>query len=616
MAQAPRPRVQFPLVFKLIGIITVIVVVAMGAVSVLSWWLYSSDAQARAEENNFAVSELLASQVGAEVTGLHARVLTLLDLAGTTQTPQTDSQVAQFFNRNPNLALVSIPGERDFVNTKFLAAKEIPLANLQIFLAGQTKAIQQAKAGETLVINASPSFGVPMAAFLAPYRDSGTPNVLAILFSTDPFQAMVQTKSANQSFVVDASGRVVAHSDSTLVKIAASLQAHPMVKKVLTSTTDNLQFRYQTEDSGEVREFIGTFHRIALGQLGVISSIPADDVYAAAIRITRQNAYLTGMVLVLSLLAVWFFARGVTRPVLRLVEAAHLIEAGEFEPPLPVTTRDELGLLTTSFARMGLGLAERERVKETFGKFVNKEIAEMALKGQLQLGGTRRIATIFFSDIRSFTAISETMEPEAVVEFLNAYMTRMVECIEQTGGVVDKFIGDAIMGVWGAPLSKGSAEEDALAAVRAMLLMRQSLKEFNADRGGPGKPLIKIGCGLNTGPCLAGQIGSHQRMEYTVIGDVVNLASRIEALNKPFATDVLISQDTYLLVGAQFLTEPMAPIKVKGKANPVQIYAVVNEKGSPGPQTLAQLRLELGMSPPSQTIDPDREEKKYELLPG
>ena len=144
-------------------------------------------------------------------------------------------------------------------------------------------------------------------------------------------------------------------------------------------------------------------------------------------------------------------------------------------------------------------------------------------------------------------------------------MTRMVACIEATGGVVDKFIGDAIMGVWGAPLSAGTPKDDALAAIRAMIMMRESLLEFNRDRGGPDKPLIHNGSGLNTGPCIAGQIGSMSRMEYTVIGDAVNLASRIEALNKPFGTDVLISEYTYELVKDDVVAEPMPSITVKGK---------------------------------------------------
>ena len=295
------------------------------------------------------------------------------------------------------------------------------------------------------------------------------------------------------------------------------------------------------------------------------------------------------------------------------MDASRKIEEGQFELDMEPTTGDELGLLTESFVQMGKGLAERERVKETFGKFVNRQIAEQALKGDLMLGGTRREATIFFSDIRSFTAISEKLAPE-VVEFLNDYMTRMVDCIEKTGGVVDKFIGDAIMAVWGAPVSSGSPEADAMKAIEAMIMMRAALMEFNQGRGGDEKPLIRIGCGVNTGPCLAGQIGSLQRMEYTVIGDAVNLASRIEALNKPFGTDILSSENTYNMVKDHIVAELMPSIKVKGKTDPLNIYSVVNLKGKEGPQTLQEVRDLLGIVPPLKKVDVDKEEVKYEIL--
>ncbi|HET7838196.1 MAG TPA: adenylate/guanylate cyclase domain-containing protein, partial [Rectinemataceae bacterium] len=424
-------------------------------------------------------------------------------------------------------------------------------------------------------------------------------------------QSIVQTGAASLTYAVGFDGELIAHPDFEQVRLGANYQGNQLVAKLLSSPMDNMQVRY---DDSTGAPNLGAFRKLGIGQVSVTTSVPVSRVYEAALTVTRQNLYLGGVVLLFSILAVWFFSRSMTRPVMDLVSASRRIEAGEFEIDLVPSTKDELGLLTESFVEMGRGLAERERVKETFGKFVNKEIAERALKGSLELGGTRKTATILFSDIRSFTAISEKLAPEAVVEFLNAYMTRMVECIEATGGVVDKFIGDAIMAVWGAPLSKGSAGEDALQAVRAMFMMRDSLIEFNRDRGGPDKPLIRIGCGVNTGPCLAGQIGSLQRMEYTVIGDAVNLASRIEALNKPFGTDILVSESTYELVKQEVRAEPMPAIKVKGKAAALSIYGLVGFRDGPGPKSLDEVRSLLGIPRPEGRVDVDKEETKYEIL--
>jgi adenylate cyclase len=193
----------------------------------------------------------------------------------------------------------------------------------------------------------------------------------------------------------------------------------------------------------------------------------------------------------------------------------------------------------------------------------------------------------------------------------------MVDCVEKTGGVVDKFIGDSVMAHWGTAYTSGTPANDAFNCVKCALMMRAALRELNMTRtkNDPGNPDIYIGCGINTGIVTAGQIGSDQRMEYTVIGDPVNLASRTEALNKPFGTDILIAEDTWNLVGDKFITEEMPPVTVKGKEKPVRIFAVVNMKNVAGPKTLAEVRKLLGISGPNNTskADIDGKEQKYKI---
>ena len=183
-------------------------------------------------------------------------------------------------------------------------------------------------------------------------------------------------------------------------------------------------------------------------------------------------------------------------------------------------------------------------------------------------------------------------------------------------------IGDAVMAVWGAPVSAGNSAADALNCVRAALMMRHSLMEFNVGRGSERKPIIRIGCGINTGAVVAGQIGSEKRMEYTVIGDTVNFASRTESLNKPLGTDILITENTYLLIKDKVLVEEMPSVTVKGKEKPVRIYAVINMPeasdipgaGPEGPQTLSQVRQLLGIPEPDlRGVNLDAEEKKYTI---
>ena len=197
----------------------------------------------------------------------------------------------------------------------------------------------------------------------------------------------------------------------------------------------------------------------------------------------------------------------------------------------------------------------------------------------MKLGGEQREATVFFSDIRSFTSFSEKVSPQEVVNMLNEYFKIMVGIITKHNGVVDKFIGDAIMAVWGAPESFGN---DAANAMVACLEMRIALANLNESRLARGLPEIRIGMGVHTGPLIAGTIGSDDRMEYTVIGDTVNMASRIEAATKAYGTDLLISEVTSEKIKDSFILEQAGTASVKGKSEPLKLFKVkgyVNESG-------------------------------------
>jgi adenylate cyclase len=245
------------------------------------------------------------------------------------------------------------------------------------------------------------------------------------------------------------------------------------------------------------------------------------------------------------------------------------------------------------------------------------------MRGQIKPGGLPKHATIFFSDIRGFTEKSEIFTKEygdeasdKIVFWLNDYLSRMVDCVEKTGGTIDKFIGDAVMAHWGTATTSGSPEQDALNCVKSALMMRIAVLNMNRSRapGDKGNPEINIGCGINTGIVTAGQIGSELRMEYTVIGDPVNLASRVESLCKPLAADILISEDTWLLVKDEIITEEMPAVSVKGKEKPVRLFAVINTKDAEsGPFTLADVRNLMGIKPPQENVDINAEEKKYKI---
>ncbi len=217
---------------------------------------------------------------------------------------------------------------------------------------------------------------------------------------------------------------------------------------------------------------------------------------------------------------------------------------------------------------------EKKKLRRTIDNYFSPSVLEAILANPagLQLGGERREITVLFSDIRSFTAISETLAPEKLSQLLHQYFTEMTEEILATDGVVDKFIGDAIMAFWGAPIAQSDHPRRAVAAAVGMMRRLRRLQDQWLERGWPK---IDIGIGIHTGSATVGNMGSAKRFDYTVIGDTVNAASRLESLNKDFQTNIIISEETARRLEGIFLTRPLGEVKVKGKTRPLKIYEVV-----------------------------------------
>lgn len=220
---------------------------------------------------------------------------------------------------------------------------------------------------------------------------------------------------------------------------------------------------------------------------------------------------------------------------------------------------------------------ERKRVRDTFGQYVAPGIVNQLLDRPelLRLGGEEKELTAMFSDIRDFTGIAEKMSPHALVELLNEHLSEMTEIIFHHRGTLDKYIGDSIMAFWGAPYPQPDHPENACKAALAML---KALEVLQAGWKAAGKPLINIGIGISTGPMLVGNMGSKRRFNFTIMGDNVNLASRLEGLNKEFGTRLIISEATYDAVKDKMLARELDFIRVKGKMRPVNIYELVGSR--------------------------------------
>ena len=226
-------------------------------------------------------------------------------------------------------------------------------------------------------------------------------------------------------------------------------------------------------------------------------------------------------------------------------------------------------------AQMARQIEREARTRERFQRLLSPTLAEMVVSGKLKVekGGQNRIATVLFADIRGFTTICEHMPAAEVLQMLNEYFELLVAAAFRYEGTVDKFVGDQIMVVWGAPVSH---PDDPIRAVRAALAMQQAVAAYNAARSRAGQPEIKIGIGINTGELVAGYIGSTQTMSYSVIGDEVNTASRLCAAAG--AGDILLAENTFVRVGRHFEVDKLTPVQVKGKARPVEVYGLRGER--------------------------------------
>ncbi len=314
--------------------------------------------------------------------------------------------------------------------------------------------------------------------------------------------------------------------------------------------------------------------------------IDASRVEAIKKRVLLGTLLVFGLAAILITLSAFMVGRNVERPLTRVMDATEAIALGQFETRVGFERRDEFGLLGQRFDDMAEGLEERDFIRETFGRYVSEDVASSLLANReaIELGGEERVVTILFSDLRGYSTLSEVLSPTQIVSFLNAYLGGMNEVIEEHNGTVIEYLGDAILAVFGAPYELANHP---VLAVRCAAAMRVRLNEQNDEweRSGLAElwkshgleaPAARIG--VHTGKVVAGNLGSTTRMKYAVIGDTVNVAARLEQLNKELETDILFSEAVWNLLDDE-LREQVQDVgahQVKGRAQAVHAYTLPN----------------------------------------
>jgi adenylate cyclase len=266
------------------------------------------------------------------------------------------------------------------------------------------------------------------------------------------------------------------------------------------------------------------------------------------------------------------FARNLSAPAREIIEVAEKVTAGDYGTQVGVVSNDEIGYLGDRVNEMSRGLKERERIREMFNLFTSPEIGKEILSGRTFAGGELRRVTLLFSDLRGFTTMAERLPPEQVVESINSYFSEMSTAIVENGGIVLQYVGDEIEAVFGAPMDDPRHADKAVAAA---LAMRERLDTLNRHRTSRGEEPFRHGVGVHTGTALAGIVGSRYKLSYAMVGDNVNIASRIQELNKELESDILISGDTRSSLTENYVMSEGVTVSVKGRERPLEVYRLM-----------------------------------------
>mgnify|MGYP002335846937 CR=1 FL=1 len=316
--------------------------------------------------------------------------------------------------------------------------------------------------------------------------------------------------------------------------------------------------------------------------LDILNTLTRDTAAQAKVeerRATQLNWVVTAIATLLGLIFAWAVSRSLVDSVRRLLGGTQAVEKGDLGVEIHINTRDEMATLADSFNHMVVGLREKEYIRETFGKYVDPRVVRGLLEKRLPAeGGESHVMTVFFSDLAGFTQMCEGLTPDTAVRFLNRYFSFMAEVIRERQGIIDKYIGDAVMAFWGPPFTdeKSHAELCCAAALNQMARLdefRAALPDILGMRH--GLPQVDIRMGIATGQVTVGNIGSETARGYTVIGDTVNLASRLEQANKFYGTHILVNEETRRLAQGGLAFREIDSLRVAGKIEPARVFELM-----------------------------------------
>jgi adenylate cyclase len=479
------------------------------------------------------------------------------------------------YKKDENNKLVSI---REIVNQTYLDEYQLKKEDLESILKLNQTIFERSFEGESILYNASPGSKEPVFVISFPQKDDSNNEIVITILKLDKIESSFKKEGLNTTFLVNGDGLLIAHHDEQLLFTSANFSDNPIVKIMLLENQENGNKKFADSDG---KRYMGAFNKIGFANSGVVTLVEEDKVMEPVFNIQRRNIYIMIIGIAASLIIVFALAKSISNPVISLLHATVEIAKGNFRVNIKSTTSDEVGLLTDYFVTMGEGLEEREKVKSILGNMIDPVVVGEAMKDMAALKrGSEKQITAFFSDVAGFSTISEQLTSVDLAALLNEYLSAMTLILKQYDGVLDKYIGDAIVGIFNAPVDVATHPLKASLASLDMIDKLRDLKEYWTKNNLYTQEAreMDVRIGLNLGPAKVGFMGTDALASYTMMGDTVNLAARLEAAGKDYGVNILISENLNKEIESELFTRGLDLVRVKGKNEPVKLFELISRK--------------------------------------
>lgn len=587
---------------KMMGVISSIFAITLSVIIFLATYFFKTDNKVRILENSLELVNVIGAKVSTDISATveKGREIAQTLNQGSESGKSKDFFIHMLFESDPHFVMLGIYKKdeshlfpiRNVFNKRHLEEKKISETDLTDLISKNESIFLESFNGKSLLQNLTPKFKEKIFAVSLPAGSSGKVNaILIMIVNLEKIQSAFGKGGAFETFIVNRNGLVIAHQDEKIIQSGADFSKLPIVQNMQSSAIGNGNVIYKNPDG---KNYLGSFKKIGFADSGVITTISEDKAFQAVYEIQERNIYIMIISLSASLMIVFFFAKSISRPVLKLLTATLKIARGDFKVDIVPTTRDEVGVLTNYFIKMGQGLEEREKVKSILGSMIDPTVVKEAMidMAALKRGSEKRI-TAFFSDVAGFSTISEQLTSIQLASLLNEYLGAMTIILKKYDGVLDKYIGDAIVGIFNAPVDIETPE---LCAAKASIEMIEKLKELRVywtenNLYSKDAQEMDVRIGLNTGLAKVGFMGTDALASYTMMGDTVNLAARLEAAGKDYGVNILISETMNDAIQSEMFTRKLDLVRVKGKNEPVKIYELISGKENVNPKITEATKL-------------------------